>query len=105
IGATTVDLRWTDNCSGLAAFDIERSDDSGHDWAPVDSTDTGVTNFSDTTAVAGTFYHYRVIADNGSIVSAPSLALDVLTLPAAPATVTATPISATEIDISWSAAQ
>ena len=104
ITSTEVDLSWTDNSNGDAAFDVQRSDINGLTWTTIGSTDTGATTFQDTTAAAGTVYQYQVLADNGSVISAPSSALEVLTLAAAP-TVTATPAGAGEVDLSWNAPQ
>ena len=100
ITASEVDLAWTDNSNGVAAFDVQRNNGGG--WNTIGSTATGVASYQDTVNLAaGSTYHYRVIADNGTVVSVPTSSLAVLTLAAAPTNVVATPISTTEVDLAW----
>ncbi|HET6251018.1 MAG TPA: fibronectin type III domain-containing protein, partial [Tepidisphaeraceae bacterium] len=100
VTVSEVDLTWNDNSGGLAGFDVQRNDGGWHTLA---TTDAGVSTFNDTTVASGTNYSYRIIADNGSVLSAPTASLPVLTLAAAPTDFAATQISTTEVDLSWTA--
>ena len=104
ISATQVVLTWTDNTAGHAGFDVSRSTDGGETWSVIGNPVAGVTTFTDSQVNPGSTYLYRVVADNGSVVSAPTAPYSVLTLADAPANVIGTPISATEVDVAWSAA-
>jgi len=99
-GSNEVDLSWTNNSAVATQFQIERSDD-GTNFYTLD-TATGTT-YSDTFADDGSTYWYRVEAlnDNGDP-SAPSTASSTSTALAAPSELTATAVSASEIDLAWS---
>ncbi len=103
VGSTEVDLAWTDHSNGLAGFDVQRSDISGSSWATIGTTLASVTSYADTSASAATRYLYRVIADNGSVVSSPTAPFAVLTTPAAPANVVATPVGTAQVQLAWNA--
>ena len=68
-----VTLVWEDRNSGAANEDghrIYRSEspmDPGNLPAPIASVGAGVTTYTDTSAVDGTFYYYRVSATRGSL--------------------------------------
>jgi len=55
----------------------------------------------DTTASSGTSYLYRVTASNASGDGVGATSDPVLTVPAAPANLAATPATATQIDLTW----
>ena len=101
ITAGEVDLMWTDNAAGGTGFDVQRADFGQNNWATIGMTLAGTTTYQDASVAAGTSYSYRIIADNGSVVSAPSGSIDVLTLAAAPTTVVATPNGTGEVDLTW----
>ncbi|HEX5244223.1 MAG TPA: fibronectin type III domain-containing protein, partial [Tepidisphaeraceae bacterium] len=99
-GPNEVDLSWTNNSAVATQFQIERSDD-GVNFYTLDTV-TGTT-YSDTFADDGSTYWYRVEAlnDNGDL-SAPSGAVSTSTALAPPSELTATAVSASEIDLAWS---
>jgi subtilisin family serine protease len=69
VSATRVDLRWMDRSSDELEFSIERKKEFGGAYSPIDTfpdvAGTGTTaSYSDTTVIAGHFFHYRVRARN-----------------------------------------
>jgi len=95
-----VDLNWTNNSATATEFQIERSDD-GANFYTLDTT-TGTT-YSDDFADDGSTYWYRVEAlnDNGDPSASPD-AVSATTALAPPSELTATAVSASEIDLAWS---
>src|SRR5947207_10084898 len=57
-------LDWVDNSGGTAYFTIERKTETTGTYAPIATTGTGITTYSDSAVVAGTTYCYRVKASN-----------------------------------------
>jgi hypothetical protein len=70
-GSTQVALAWTDNSDNETGFRIERAAGAGP-FAALDSVLPDVAAYSDTTAVAGTTYTYRVFGFDGTGDSLPS---------------------------------
>ena len=107
--ATQIDLAWTastDNV-GVTGYRVERCAGAGCTTFVQVLTPTG-TSVSDTGLVPGTTYSYRVRAADGagnlSGYSNTAVATPVdTTPPTAPASLTATPASATQIDLAWTA--
>ena len=62
-GANFVMLRWSDNSTKEAGYEVERSTDGVH-FAPLATVGADVTTFTDLTATAGVAYSYRVRAYN-----------------------------------------
>ncbi len=84
-----VRLAWRDNANNEAGFVVERSADGGATFTEVATAparnNTGNTAFTDTTAVLGATYQYRVTAMNLAGGSAASNVVDVtVAAPAAP---------------------
>lgn len=103
-GQTQITLSW-DNVSHETGFAIERSPNGSSSWTPLTTTASDVTSYSDTTAVCGRSYYYRVSAVNAGGRSAPSntaQATSVVCPPAKPLNLSAAPISQTQIDLLWS---
>lgn len=113
ISATRIDLGWSASTdsggSGLAGYQIERcTGASCSDYAQVATSATN--SFSDFDVVADTTYRYRVRAyDNAenqstsySNVASATTPQDT-TRPSIPATLAATPVSSSRIDLSWAA--
>ena len=110
-----INLSWTaatDNV-GVAGYRIERCQGAGcTTFAEIAAPIGTGTTYSDTTGlIASTSYSYRVRAiDAASNLGAYSTTASATTLtpdttpPSAPGTLTATPITGTEIDLSWGAA-
>ena len=110
--ATRVDLTWTASTdaggSGLAGYKIQRCTGAG--CTNYNQIATSPTNsHADTTAVSNTTYRYRVRAyDNAGNNSSYSNVVTVTTpqdtsKPTAPATLSATAASSTQVNLSWAA--
>ncbi len=100
-----VDLSWSD-VAVESGYKIERSLD-GVTFTPLGTTLADVTTYSDLTAAANTHYYYRVRANNITGDSDASVAADTTTPlqplpPSIPSGLTASAISGTRIDLSWS---
>ncbi len=103
VSGTEIDLAWTDS-TGAAHYQIERSLDGLHNWTTLSGTVApGTQSYHDTGLNPGTSYSYRIEAlDAGGASIATAVAAG-LTSPDAPTNLTATPISAGEIDLAWDA--
>ena len=103
VSSTQINLAWTDNASNETGFAIERSPD-GTTFAPLATVSANVTTYQNTGLTASTTYHYRVRATNGVGPSAWSNVANAQTTgtaPAAPASLTATAVSSTQINLAW----
>jgi phosphodiesterase/alkaline phosphatase D-like protein len=103
VSQTRIDLSWTDNASNETSFNIQRSID-GITFDTIASVGANVTTYSDTGLAAVTSYHYRITAGNAGGTSAASNLGSATTLdypPTAPSNLTATTVSATQINLSW----
>jgi titin len=106
ISSTQVDLSWVDNSSSEDGFKIERCQGAGcTSFAEIGSVLANVVTFSDTGRSPSTDYRYRVLSYNAGGGSAYSNIANATTLPPSPPTapggLTATPISSTQVDLSW----
>ncbi|WP_422923348.1 fibronectin type III domain-containing protein [Singulisphaera sp. PoT] len=97
---TSMSLTWAD-VAGEDSYRIERSTNGGSTWTTAGTVSAGVTSFTDSGLTEATRYYYRVIATNAVGDSAPSVSVTNLTLPAAPSGLSATPVSATLINLNW----
>ncbi len=106
VSSTRVDLSWTDASTNEDEFSIERATGSGA-FSALGTGDRDVTSFSDTTTAAGTTYSYRVRARNAagfseySNTATVTTPAPVVTAPAAPTGLTATAVSSTRVNLSW----
>jgi carboxypeptidase T len=103
VSQTRIDLAWTDNSDNESGFQVERSPD-GTTWTPVYTTTANVMVYNDTGLTCGSSYYYRVRAYNAggeSDYSNVANAATVVCAPAAPSSLTATPVSQTRIDLAW----
>jgi hypothetical protein len=101
-----INLTWTDNSNNESGFKIERKTGAGGTYVQITVTGGNVTAYNDTGLTPSTQYYYRVRATNGSGDSAYSNEANATTTaasaaPAAPSTLTATPSSATQINLGW----
>ncbi|MBI5381039.1 MAG: N-acetylmuramoyl-L-alanine amidase [Opitutae bacterium] len=62
--AAAVALKWTDNSDNETGFRIERKIDGATTWSTLATVATNITSYSDTTALGGRTYLYRVQAFN-----------------------------------------
>ncbi|HEX5090526.1 MAG TPA: LamG-like jellyroll fold domain-containing protein [Nocardioides sp.] len=112
VSTSRIDLGWTastDNV-GVTGYSVERCQGTGCTAFAEVGTPTG-TAFSDTGLSAGTTYRYRVRAVDAagnvgaysSIVTTATPAVPDTSPPSAPTGLTATAVSATRIDLGWTA--
>jgi fibronectin type 3 domain-containing protein len=102
---TQINLTWTDNANNESGFRIERSTfgPSGPFTTNV-TVGADVTMYADSTVATGTTYYYRVRAMNGAGASGWSNTANATITsgtPPAPTALTATALSSTQINISW----
>jgi len=100
---TAIDVTWSDNSDNELGFRIERcSGISCSSFVEVATVGAGVTTYENTGLSGNTFYSYRVRAYNASGTSSFAAPASTNTfIPAAPSTLTATTIVATQIDLAW----
>ncbi len=94
--SSEIDLSWN-GIAGATLYDVEQSQNGGTTWSVVAST-TGTTK-TFPSVNPGTSYTFRIGAQSGSGMTFSNV-LTITSRPAAP-TVTATAVSASEIDLSW----
>ena len=107
VSSSQINLAWTDNANNETGFKIERCQGSGcSNFAQVNTVGANVTTYSDTGLTASTSYSYRVRATNlggdsaySNTASATTQATQ--TVPAAPSNLTATAVSTSQINLSW----
>jgi fibronectin type 3 domain-containing protein len=98
---TAIAVTWT-AVSGATHYDVERSLDNGASWNAAGTTATA--SFTDTGLTPSTTYTYHVRAGNGtgsSAYSSPASATTQPSVPPAPTGLTATVVSATQINLAW----
>lgn len=101
VSNSRIDLAWTDTASDELGFKVERADDGGAFVEIEEIATPNTATYSDTTVAADTAYQYRVRAYNAVGNSGPTTTESIETLPAAPSSLTATAISDTQIQLSW----
>ena len=103
--SSEIDLSWTNNAANQTGFTIDQATNS--DFTQGLTTVTvaaNVTTYSETGLSSNTTYYYRVRATNANGDSANTSTASATTqntIPAAPSGLTATAISSSEIDLSW----
>ncbi len=99
-----ISLAWTDNSSTETGFKIERKTGAGGTYAQIATVAANIVAYSSTGLASSTAYYYRVRAYGSAGNSNYSNEASAVTLgvPAAPAGLTATRISGSQIDLSWS---
>lgn len=107
--SSQVNLSWTASVSGSPTYyRIMRSLTSGSGFVKIDSVSGSVTAYFNTGLGASTTYYYVVYAVNAAGVSPASNQASATTLaagvaPSAPTSVSATAISSSQINLSWTA--
>nr|HID59256.1 hypothetical protein [Desulfobacterales bacterium] len=96
-----IDLSWRDNSYNETGFKIERKTGSGGTYAQIAVVGANITNYSDTGLSESTTYYYRVRAYSSTGNSGYSNEASGTTYPAAPSSLSATAVSSTRIDLSW----
>lgn len=100
VSDSQINLTWTDNSTDETGFIIERRTSTGS-YVEIATVGANVTSYSNTGLKESTTYYYRVRAYNSAGYSDYSNEASALTLPAAPSNLTATAISSTQINITW----
>ncbi len=113
ISSSQVNLSWSapsnNGGSAITGYMVERSQDSGNTWSTVTpNTGSASTTYSDSGLGASTAYSYRVSAINSVGTSSPSNIASATTStqmfpPQPPTNLSATAISSSQINLSWSA--
>ncbi|WP_193378525.1 fibronectin type III domain-containing protein, partial [Singulisphaera acidiphila] len=96
----TIALAWAD-ATGETGYRIERSLNGTSGWTQVGTAAANATSYTDSGLPENTLYSYRVIATNAAGDSASSASANTVSLLATPGSVTATVISSTRIDLTW----
>lgn len=99
--ASSLTLNWTDNSSDELGFKIERKTGAGGVYGQIDTTGAGITTYTDSGLTEGTTYTYRVRATNAGGDSAYSNESSATIWPAAPSGLSASPASASQVNLSW----
>jgi len=101
--SSTVSLAWTDNSGDESGFKIQRKQGVTGVYADIKTTNANVTTYTDndTALLDGTQYYYRVYAYNSAGNSPYSNEVNGITLLAKPTAFTATAVSSSEIDLTW----
>ena len=104
--SSQIALNWTESSTNETAFLIERcAGVQCTNFAQIAQVGANVTSYVDAGLSANASYSYRVRASNGQSFSAYSNTASATTsgaLPAAPTALTATAVSPTQIDLTWS---
>lgn len=101
-----INLSWTASSTAGVVYDVFRSTTAGFTPSSANQIATASgTSYSDTSVAANTTYYYVVEASNTTGTSAPAAqaSASTLALPQAPASLTATAASSSEVDLSWAA--
>ncbi|HOQ39694.1 MAG TPA: fibronectin type III domain-containing protein [Fervidobacterium sp.] len=100
LSSTQIKLTWQDNSTNETGFKIERKTGSSGSWNVVKQLSFNTTEYTDEGLTPETTYCYRVVTYNDAG-NSPSDEVQVMTLLAAPANLTAKSISYYEIELSW----
>jgi hypothetical protein len=103
VSGTRVDLSWT-NVGGETGYRVDRY--AGGVWTTIGATGADAVSFSDTSAVAGSTYYYRVRAFNAGGESpdsnyAAATTPNVLTRPTAPSSLVAVVNANRQVQLWW----
>ena len=101
VSATEIDLSWA-VVADATTYTIRRSTDNAI-WttlSPNPAPDGTATSYNDTSVLPGTTYYYRISAVNALGSSVQAAVQHTQTVPATPMGLTATAVSATEVDLS-----
>jgi carboxypeptidase T len=104
--SSQINLTWTDSDTTESGFKIERCTGAGcSDFAQIGTAGANVTSYANTGLTASTSYSYRIRAYNGAgdsdYSNMASAATPAIPLPKPPSNLTATAISASQINLTW----
>ena len=100
---SAIALNWTIVASTETGFKIERKTGTGGIYSQIGTTGAGVATYSDSNSglSEGIAYYYRVVAYSASLNSAYSNEASATTLPRAPSGLSASAVSFSQINLSW----
>ncbi len=101
ISFSQVNLAWNDNSANEVGFSIERKVGSTGIYIPLPVVSANVINYADTGLTSNTTYYYRVRSYNAVGYSTYSNEVSILTPVIPPSGLTATKVSATQINLTW----
>ncbi|MBN1842347.1 MAG: fibronectin type III domain-containing protein [Deltaproteobacteria bacterium] len=101
ISTSQIDLSWTDNSLGESGFEIERRIESVDVYTKLAVVDADVTTYSDTGLSEATTCYYRITAYDSIGSSGYSDEDNATTYLLAPSGLSATAVSSSRIDLSW----
>jgi subtilisin family serine protease len=103
VSSSQINLSWTDQSANETGFQIERKTGAGGAYAQIGTATANTMTHNDTGLAEGTAYFYRVRAVNGGGNSAFSneASATPVSPPAAPANLSATVISVSQINLTW----
>lgn len=93
-------LTWVDNSDDETGFEIQRSTDGGANWSALHVTASNVEIYNNSGLSLGKQYEYRIRAV-GAVGNSGWTISNAITRVPAPVTLTATTISASQIDLEW----
>jgi hypothetical protein len=96
-----IDLDWTDNSTNETGFKIDRKTGASGAYSQVATVGAGTVTYSDTGLSEGKTYYYRVSAYNADGDSPESDEAYAVTILAVPGGLTASAVSYTQINLSW----
>ena len=101
VSTSETSLNWTDNADDESGFKIKRATVSGGPHSHIATVAADAESYTDTGLNDGTTYYYRVCAFNAAGNSTDSNEDEAATLLAAPSGLSATAVSSSRIDLSW----
>jgi M6 family metalloprotease-like protein len=104
VSQTRIDLSWTDNASNETNYLVQRSLSGSGGWSDVALLGPNLNSYADTGLACGTTYYYKVLAQNagGPASVRPAHTQTHVCSPAAPGGLAVSPVSQTQVDLTWS---
>ncbi len=102
VSTTSIQLSWSDSSSNETGFQILRQLGNSGNWTLAGTVSAGVMTYTDSNLQDGTQYTYEVVAVNNGTTSSPSSGNTTSTLPTTPSNLTANPLTANSIQLTWS---
>jgi len=106
VSPSQIYLSWTDTSNSETGFEIDRATSAAGPWSQIATISANVTLFADNGLNASSTYYYRVRAANAAGDSphsntASATTVTAQTTPAAPSSLVASAVSASQINLSW----
>ena len=104
MGSNRIDIAWTDSANNEVGFDLERRLNTSTTYTKLTTLTANSNSYSDNQLAANTTYFYRLRAFNAGGVSGYSNETKALTFPEAPnapENLLASPVSNTQIKLTW----